>query len=93
MSEDHWGRTIPMEAVSRGPCQDECTHCQKVKGQAGRQKVKATAVMATDGWDCTTLRMVQLEDHNIGPVLWELEAGQHWVAAAPTSTVEPNGNS
>jgi hypothetical protein len=33
--------------------------------------------MATDDSDCTTLNRAQLEEHDAGPVLSEVEAGQH----------------
>jgi hypothetical protein len=73
MAEDHWGRTTPMEVHS--PEDHAKTNVTTVRKSKDRQV--DTAAMATDGWDCTTLRMMQLEDHNTGPLLWEVEARQH----------------
>jgi hypothetical protein len=56
------------DALSWQPCQEECTHCHKVKAWADIKQVRAVAA----GWDLATLRMEQLND----PDIQEVETGQ-----------------
>jgi hypothetical protein len=64
------------DALSRQPCQEECTHCHKVEAWAYIKHIRAIAAVAAPGWDPATLRMEQLNDPDIGPILQEVETGQ-----------------
>jgi hypothetical protein len=44
------------DALSRGPCQEECTHCNKVDTRAVVKQVRAIAALPAVGWDPVTLR-------------------------------------
>jgi hypothetical protein len=61
------------DALSWKLCWKECTHCQKAQEQADVKMVWATAY----GWDPPTQREKQLSDHDVGPIVQEMEAGQH----------------
>jgi hypothetical protein len=63
-------------ALSRRPCQEECTHCLKVEARADIKHIPAIAAVAAPGWDPATLRMEQLNDPDIGPILQEVETRQ-----------------
>jgi hypothetical protein len=57
MSEHRQGRKHNnADALSRRPCQEECTHCHKVEAQAHIKQVRAIAAVATHGRDPVTLR-------------------------------------
>jgi hypothetical protein len=60
------------DALSRRLCQEKCTHCHKVKAQIDIEQVETIGV----GWDPVALRMEQLSDPDIGPILQEVETGQ-----------------
>jgi hypothetical protein len=62
--------------LSRRPCQEECTHCHKVESRAYVKQIRAITIVAGAGWDPVALRMEQLNDPDIGPILQEVEAGQ-----------------
>lgn len=64
-------------ALSRKPCREEYTHCQKVDVLAEVRKVRGVAAIATDHWDPAVLRMDHLNDQDMGPILQEGETGQH----------------
>jgi hypothetical protein len=40
-----------VNALSQKPCQEECTHCQKVDVLAEVKQVQGVAAIATDHWD------------------------------------------
>jgi hypothetical protein len=63
-------------ALSRRPCQEERTHCNKVEMRADVKQVRAIAPRPAVGWDPVTLRTEQLNDPDIGPILQEVETGQ-----------------
>jgi hypothetical protein len=76
-SEHRQGRKHTNEdALSRRPCAEECTHCQKVEQRANGLKVRVVTAAAADGWDSAALRREQLADEDVGPLLKEVEAGQ-----------------
>jgi hypothetical protein len=64
------------DALSRRPCQEECTHCHKVEARADIKEIRAIAVVARAGCDPVALRTEQLNDPDIGPILQEIETGQ-----------------
>jgi hypothetical protein len=64
------------DALSRRPCQEGCSHCQKVEAKAEAKQVRAIATVAADGWDPVALRKEQLDDPDVGPILQEVETGQ-----------------
>jgi hypothetical protein len=64
------------DALSRRPCQEGCTHCQKVEAKAEEKQVRAIAAVAADGWDPVALRREQLDDTDVGLILQEAETGQ-----------------
>jgi hypothetical protein len=64
------------DAHSRWPCQEGCSHCQKVEAKAEAKQVRAIAAVAADGWDPIALRREQLDDTDIGPILQDVETGQ-----------------
>jgi hypothetical protein len=64
------------DALSRRPCQEGCSHCQKLEAWAEVKQVRAIAAVAADGWDPVALRREQLEDPDVGPILQEVETGQ-----------------
>jgi len=39
------------DALSRRPCPEECSHCQKVEHRADGKRVRIVAVAAANGWD------------------------------------------
>jgi hypothetical protein len=51
------------------------THCHKVEAWSGIKHVLAVAAVPAAGWDPSILRMKQLNDQDIGPILEE-ETGQ-----------------
>jgi hypothetical protein len=65
------------DALSRRPCQENCSHCHKVEDRAEIKQIRAITTVAAAGWDPTALRTEQLDDPDIGPILQELETGQH----------------
>jgi hypothetical protein len=64
------------EALSRRPCQENCSHCHKVDNRAEIKQIRAITTVAAAGWDPAALRTEQLDDPDIGPILQELETGQ-----------------
>jgi hypothetical protein len=44
------------DALSRRPCQEECTHCHIVEARADIKQVRAIAAVEAPGWDPATLR-------------------------------------
>jgi hypothetical protein len=64
------------DALSRRPCKEECTHCNKVETWADVKQVRAITALPAVGWDPVTLRTEQLNDPDIGPILQEVEMGQ-----------------
>jgi hypothetical protein len=64
------------DALSRRPCQEECTHCHKVEARADVKQIRAITVVAGGVWDPVALRTEQINDPDIGPILQEVEAGQ-----------------
>jgi hypothetical protein len=62
-------------ALSRRPCQEECTHCHKVQTPADLKQVQAIASGVAAGWDPATLRMYKLNHQDIGPIL---EDADNW---------------
>jgi hypothetical protein len=50
------------DALSRRPCQDECTHCHNVEARADIKQVQAIEAVATTSWDPAPLRTEQLND-------------------------------
>jgi hypothetical protein len=51
-------------------------HCYKVEAGADIKQIRLIAAVATAGWDPATMRMEQLNDPAIGPILQEAETGQ-----------------
>jgi hypothetical protein len=64
------------DALSRRPCSDGCSHCQKVEQRADDQRVRMVVVAPADGWDHQDLRREQLADNDLGPLIREIEAGR-----------------
>jgi hypothetical protein len=64
------------DALSRRPCQEDCTYCHKVEAQTDVKQIRAIAAIATGGWDSATLRTEQLNDPDIGPILQDVETGR-----------------
>jgi hypothetical protein len=56
--------------------QEDSTHSHKVEVQADIKQVRAVAAVAAAIWNPATLRTDQLNNHDIGPVLEEVETGQ-----------------
>jgi hypothetical protein len=58
-------------------CNDhaKCTHCHKGQSWADVKQVRAIASVAAVSWDPPALQM-ELNDHDIGPRLEEVETGQ-----------------
>jgi hypothetical protein len=76
-SEHHQGRMHNnADALSRGPCQEKCTHCHKVEARADIKQIQAIAAIAAVGWDWMTLRTEQLNELDIGPIPQDLETRQ-----------------
>jgi hypothetical protein len=65
-----------VDAISRRPCQEECTHCHEFGARADIKQVQAIAAVAAPGWDPATLRTDQLHHPDMGPILQEMETGQ-----------------
>jgi hypothetical protein len=63
------------DALSRRPCQEECTHYLIVEARADIKHIRAIAAVAAPGWDPATLRTEQLNDPDIGPILQEVGTG------------------
>jgi hypothetical protein len=58
------------DALSRRPCQEECTHCHKVEA-----RVDVKLAVAAAGWDPAALR-TELNYPDIRPILEEVETRQ-----------------
>jgi hypothetical protein len=63
------------DALSRRPCPERCSHCQKIEQQGKGLKMHIITTTAADGWDRASLRREQLAD-KLRPLLQEAEAGQ-----------------
>ena len=57
------------EALSRRPCPEGCSHCQKVEQRADDQRVRMVVAAPADGWDHQDLRRKQLADNDLGPLI------------------------
>jgi hypothetical protein len=76
-SEHRQGRRhINADALSRRPCPEGCSHCQKIEQWGEGLKVGIITTAAADGWVRASLRREQLADDELGPLLQEVEAGQ-----------------
>jgi hypothetical protein len=75
-SEHRQGRKQKTDAFSRGPCQEECTHCHKVELRADIKQVRAILALPAADWFPLVLRTEQLNDTDIEPILPEVEPGR-----------------
>jgi hypothetical protein len=64
------------DALSRRPCPEGCSHCQKIERPSEGLKVRIITTAAADGWDRASLRREHLGDDEMGPLLQEVEAGR-----------------
>jgi hypothetical protein len=64
------------DALSRWPCQEECTHCHKVEVRADIKQIRAISTLPAADWDPLVLRTEQLNDTDIGRILREVETGR-----------------
>ena len=62
------------ETLSRRPCPEGCSHCQKLELRSGEPRVRMVVTAPADGWDQQALRTEQLAD-DLGPLIEEIEAG------------------
>jgi len=75
-SEHNQGtRHTNADALSRRPCPEGCSHCQKVEQRAEDQWVRMVVAAPSDGWDHQALRREQLADNDLGPLIREIEPG------------------
>jgi hypothetical protein len=65
------------------------THCHKVEARADAQQVRVIAAVAAADWDLVALRIEQLNDPDIEPLLHEVEAVQRpqWKDIADCSSI------
>jgi hypothetical protein len=76
-SEHRQGRNHnTADALSRRPCPEGCSHCQKIERRSESLKVRIITTAAADGWDRASLRREQLADDEMEPLLQEVEAGR-----------------
>lgn len=61
-----------VKALSRWPFWEGC---HKVEVQADVKQVQAIAAVATASWDTASLRIKQLNDQDVGPILEKIETG------------------
>jgi hypothetical protein len=64
------------DALSRRPCPEGCSHCQKIERRSESLNVRITTTAAADGWDSASLRREQLADDEMGSLLHEVEVGR-----------------
>jgi len=64
------------DALSRRPCPEACSHCQKVELRVGEQGMRIIVTAPADGWDQQVLRSKQLADNDLEPLMREIETGR-----------------
>jgi hypothetical protein len=64
------------DALFRQPCQEECNHSHKAEAHADFKQLQAIVAVAAAGYDPGALRMEQLNDQDVGPILEEVETEQ-----------------
>ena len=65
------------DALSRRPCSEGCSHCQKLELRSGEPRVRIVFTAPADGWDQQALRTEQLANNDLGPLIQEIETGRH----------------
>ena len=61
------------DALSRRPCPEGCSHCQKVELRSCEPRVRMFVTAPANGWDQQALRTEQLADNDLGPLIQEIE--------------------
>jgi hypothetical protein len=99
-SEHRQGRKLNnADTLSRRPCPEGCSHCQKIERRSEGLKLRIITTAAADGWVRASLRSELLADDEMGPLLQEVEAGERpeWKNIAdrspPTRVTGPSGSS
>ena len=76
-SEQRQGiRRTNADALSRRPCPEGCSHCQKVELRSGEPRARMVVTAPADGWDQQALRTEQLAENDLGPLIQEIETGR-----------------
>jgi hypothetical protein len=57
------------DALSRRPCPEVCSHCQKIERRCESLKVPIITTTTADGWDRSSLRWEQLAEEEMGSLL------------------------
>jgi hypothetical protein len=67
---------VKADALSRRPCQEECTHCHKIELYADIKQIRATSTLPAADWDLLVLKTEHPNDTDIRPILREVETGR-----------------